>query len=351
MKARASFEAGEISTERLRAVEDDAIQDIVRMQEALGLRAATDGEFRRRSWQMDFIHQLGGLSSAPGEEQNFAFRRTDGSTIVPPMGDVRVTGKITLDETIFGDHFASLQAMAASALPKLTIPSLNQVYLRGGRGMVDRSVYPDLDEFWHDLVAAYREELRGLHALGCAYLQLDDVSIAVLNDPAQRDRMAQLGEDGDHIHLLFIRRLNEVLAGRPPGMTVTTHLCRGNYRSSWAAQGSYDFVAEPLFSELEVDGFFLEFDDERSGGFEPLRFVPKGRMVVLGLVTTKRGELESKDELKRRIEEASRHVPLEQLCLSPQCGFASASEGNDLTYEQQVAKLRLVVETAEEVWG
>jgi methionine synthase II (cobalamin-independent) len=340
-----------MSREDLRAVEDDAIRTVVRMQEDIGLQSATDGEFRRRSWQMDFIHRLGGMSAAPGAEQNFEFQRADGSTVVPPMGEVHVSGTIALEETIFGDHFRSLQAIVTSALPKLTIPSLNQIYLRGGRGMIDRSVYPDLDGFWDDLVAAYREEIRRLSALGCRYLQLDDVSIAVLNDPAMRGRMTRLGEDGEHLHLVFIRRLNEVLAGRPAGMAITTHLCRGNFRSAWAAEGSYDFVAEPLFSELEVDGFFLEFDDERSGGFEPLRFVPKGRMVVLGLVTTKRGELETIDELKRRIEEASRYVPVEQLCLSPQCGFASASEGNNLTYGQQVAKLRLVVETAQDVWS
>jgi len=217
--------------------------------------------------------------------------------------------------------------------------------------LADEKVYPDPDEFWHDLAAAYADEIARLHALGCTYLQLDDTSLAYLNDPAQRRTMAERGEDAEHLHEAYIRHLNEALAGRPTGLTVTTHMCRGNYRSSWAAEGGYDFVAEALFSELAVDGFFLEYDDERSGGFEPLRFVPEGKLVVLGLVTTKRGALEDKDTLKRRIDEASTYVPLEQLCLSPQCGFSSTVEGNTLSYEQEVAKLELIVSVAEDVWG
>ncbi len=321
------------------------------MQEGLGLRAATDGEFRRLSWQMDFISQLGGIGHAPGGEQNFAFTRADGETIVLPMGEIRVEGRIALEHTIFGEDFASLTSMTTSAVPKITLPSPNQIYLRGGRGMIDRGAYADLDEFWSDVVAAYLEEVRRLHDLGCTYLQLDDVGLAVLSDPAMRERMTRLGEDGEKLHLTFVRRLNEALAGKPAGMAITVHLCRGNYRSAWAAQGSYDFVAEAAFGELDVDGLFLEYDDARSGGFEPLRLVPRGKAVVLGLVTTKRGELESKDELKRRIEAASRYVPLDQLCLSPQCGFSSTQEGNDLTRDHQIAKLCLVVETAQEVWG
>ena len=236
--------------------------------------------------------------------------------------------------------------------PKLTIPSPSMVHYRGGRASIDPALYPDLDAFWSDLTAAYAEEVRRLGKLGCTYLQLDDTSLAYMNDPEQREYVASIGGEPDRQHVEYIHHINEALAARPPGMSVTTHLCRGNYRSSWAASGGYDFVAEALFSELEVDGFFLEYDDERSGTFEPLRFVPKGeKQVVLGLVTTKRGELESKDELKRRIEEASRYVPLDQLCLSPQCGFASTSEGNALTEDEQAAKLRLIVEVAAEVWG
>jgi 5-methyltetrahydropteroyltriglutamate--homocysteine methyltransferase len=225
------------------------------------------------------------------------------------------------------------------------------VHYRGGRAAVDESVYPDLDAFWSDLVAAYSAEVRGLYDLGCRYLQFDDTSLAYLNDPKQRERMAAQGSDAEHLHESYIRHINEALGRRPDGMAVTTHMCRGNFRSSWVAEGGYDFVAEALFNELQVDGFFLEYDDARSGGFEPLRFVPKDKLVVLGLVTTKRGELEQKDELKRRIDEATKHVPLDQLCLSPQCGFSSTVEGNQLTYDEEVAKLRLIVETAQEVWG
>ena len=225
------------------------------------------------------------------------------------------------------------------------------VHYRGGRAAIDPTVYPDLDGFWSDLTAAYAAQVRGLAALGCTYLQLDDTSLAYLNDPEQRALVASRGGDAEHQHEQYIRIINAALADRPEGLHVTTHMCRGNFRSSWAAEGSYDFVAEALFGGLEVDGFFLEFDDERSGGFEPLRFVPPGKQVVLGLVTTKRGALEDKDQLKRRIDEAAKHVPLDQLCLSPQCGFSSTVEGNELTYDEQVAKLRLVVETASEVWG
>ncbi len=225
------------------------------------------------------------------------------------------------------------------------------VHYRGGRAAIDPAVYPNDEEFWTDLSAAYADQVKALGDLGCTYLQLDDTSLAYLNDPAQRAELTARGDDAEHQHLRYIRQINAALADRPAGMRVTTHMCRGNYRSSWAAEGSYDFVAEALFTELEVDGFFLEYDDERSGGFAPLRFVPSGKMVVLGLVTTKRGELESKDDLKRRIDEASRYVPLEQLCLSPQCGFSSTVEGNVLTLDEEMAKLRLVVETAAEVWG
>jgi 5-methyltetrahydropteroyltriglutamate--homocysteine methyltransferase len=244
-----------------------------------------------------------------------------------------------------------LRSTVTRATPKLTIPSPSMVHYRGGGAFIDESVYPDVDAFWADLSAAYAEEVRRLGELGCTYLQFDDTSLAYLNDPSQRAELAARGDDGERQHLRYIRQINESLAGRPDGMTVTTHLCRGNFRSSWVASGGYDHVAEALFNELDVDGYFLEYDDERSGGFEPLRFVPKRKQVVLGLVTTKRGRLETKDDLKRRLEEASRHVPLEQLCLSPQCGFSSTVEGNALTYDEQLAKLRLVVETAQEVWG
>jgi 5-methyltetrahydropteroyltriglutamate--homocysteine methyltransferase len=349
LAARADFAAGRIGAAQLRETEDEAIRAVVAMQEDIGLQAATDGEFRRASWHMDFIYQLGGVSKAPG---NLAVRfQNPSGTIEFTPAAIHVGGKIRISQTIFERDFGFLQSAVTTALPKLTIPSPNMVHYRGGPAALDPAVYPDIEEFWTDLAAAYADEVARLGALGCRYLQLDDTSLAYLNDPAQRAEIAGRGEDAEHLHLRYIRQVNAAIAGRPDGMAVTTHMCRGNFRSSWAAQGGYDFVAEALFSELAVDGFFLEYDDERSGGFEPLRFVPPGKMVVLGLVTTKRGALESKDALKRRIDEAARHVPLDQLCLSPQCGFSSTVEGNVLSQDEQAAKLRLIVETAREVWG
>jgi 5-methyltetrahydropteroyltriglutamate--homocysteine methyltransferase len=236
-------------------------------------------------------------------------------------------------------------------MAKQTIPSPNMVHYRGGPASIDPKVYPDIEEFWSDLAAAYADEVARLAALGCRYLQFDDTSLAYLNDPAQRADIAARGEDAEHMHLRYIRQVNAALADRPAGLTVTTHLCRGNFRSSWAASGGYDFVAEALFGELTVDGFFLEYDDPRSGGFEPLRFIPPGKMVVLGLVTTKTGALEDPDLLRRRIDQASKYVPLDQLALSGQCGFSSTVEGNVLTYDQQRAKLELIVQVARDVWG
>jgi methionine synthase II (cobalamin-independent) len=334
----------------LREVEDEAVRAAVRMQEEIGLHAATDGEFRRASWHMDFIYQLGGVTRIPEERITVHFHSDEGDLDAVFSG-MHVDGRLGLDRTIFGDDFVFLRDTVTTAVPKLTIPSPSMVHYRGDRASIDSSIYPDLDSFWADLTAAYREEVRRLGELGCTYLQLDDTSLAYMNDPAQREYVASIGGDADRQHVEYIHHINEALAGRPEGMAVTTHMCRGNFKSSWVAEGGYDFVAEALFNELEVDGFFMEWDDERSGGFEPLRFLPKGKVVVLGLVTTKRGELESKDELKRRIEEAARFTDVEQLCLSPQCGFASTSEGNDLTVEQQAAKLRLIVEVAAEVWG
>src|SRR5215210_710899 len=349
LKAREDFAAGRVSAEDLRSAEDGAIRDVVRMQEEVGLQSATDGEFRRASWHMDFIYGLGGVEKA-SDNMSVQFRNAEGTIEFTPAA-LRVEEKVHLRHTIFGDDFLALKAMVTAATPKLTIPSPSMVHYRGGRAAIDEGVYTDLDEFWGDLAAAYAEEIRALGALGCTYLQLDDTSLAYLNDPRQREHIARLGGDAEHQHETYIRTINRALAGRPAGMTVTTHMCRGNFRSSWVAEGGYDFVAEALFNELAVDGFFLEYDDARSGGFEPLRFVPRGKLVVLGLVTTKRGELEAKDDLKRRIAEAARFVPLEQLCLSPQCGFSSTVEGNALSYEQQVDKLHLIVETTQEVWG
>jgi 5-methyltetrahydropteroyltriglutamate--homocysteine methyltransferase len=351
LTARARYAAGDIDDEALRAAEDQAVRDVVAMQRDVGLRTATDGEFRRASWHMDFIYQLDGVRKAEGEIT--VPMRNEAGVMEFTSAAMRVDGKIGTGRPIFGEHFTFVaEAVAGTGLtPKLTIPSPSMVHYRGGPASIDPDVYPDEEEFWADLTTAYAEQLRMVADLGCTYLQLDDVSLAYLNDPRQRDRVATWGGDGEHLHEHYIRQLNRVLASKPDGMTVTTHLCRGNFRSSWAAEGGYDFVAEALFGELAVDGFFLEYDDERSGTFEPLRFVRPDAKVVLGLVTTKRGTLESKDELKRRVDEASRYVPLDRLCISPQCGFSSTAEGNRLTYDEQVAKLRLLVETAAEIWA
>ncbi len=349
LAAREGFAAGRIPAEQLRAAEDAAIADVVRMQENVGLQSATDGEFRRASWHMDFIYQLGGIGQAPGN-LSVKFHNPAGDIEYTPAA-LTVTRKVGLDHTIFGPDFGYLKSVVTTAVPKQTIPSPNMVHYRGGPAMIDPAVYPDIEEFWTDLAAAYADEVARLAALGCTYLQFDDTSLAYLNDPVQRAEIAARGDDAEHLHLRYIRQVNAALAGKPGGMAVTTHLCRGNFQSSWAASGSYDFVAEALFGELNVDGFFLEFDDERSGGFEPLRFVPPGKMVVLGLVTTKRGQLENPDDLKRRIGEAARFVPLEQLCLSGQCGFSSTVEGNALSYDEEVAKLELIVKVAADVWG
>jgi 5-methyltetrahydropteroyltriglutamate--homocysteine methyltransferase len=355
LRARDDFAAGRIGPDDLRGIEDAAIREVVRMQRETGLSSATDGEFRRESWHMDFIYQLGGIEKVQDDTIRVAFHNEQKTyEWAPPSA--HVVAPLGLTHTIFGEAFSFLadtvQADPGPAvLPKLTIPSPSMVHYRGGRSAIDESVYPDLDGFWADLTAVYAEQIRRLYGLGCRYLQLDDTSLAYVNDPAQRQHVAEIGGDPEHQHEKYIANINRALAGRPADLAVTTHMCRGNNQSMWAAEGGYEFVAEALFSELEVDGFFCEWDDERSGGFEPLRFVPKGKRVVLGLVTTKRGELERKDDLKRRISEAARFVDIDQLCLSPQCGFSSTKEGNDLTPQQQWAKLALIVETAQEVWG
>jgi len=351
LQARDDFAAGKIGAEELRGVEDAAIREIVAKQKDVGLRDATDGEFRRESWHMDFIYQLGGIEQVRDDTIKVAFHNKEKTyEWAPPSA--HVNAPLKLEHTIFGEAFSFLRDTAGEGVrPKLTIPSPSMVHYRGGRSAIDEKVYPDLEKFWDDLTGAYAEEVRRLYDLGCRYLQLDDTSLAYMNDPEQRRHVAEIGGDPEHQHEKYIANINKAIANRPADMAITTHMCRGNNQSMWAAEGGYEFVAEALFNRLEVDGFFCEWDDERSGGFEPLRFVPKGKRVVLGLVTTKRGELESKDALKRRIEEASKYIDVDQLCLSPQCGFSSTKEGNDLSQEQQWAKLRMIVEVAEDVWG
>jgi 5-methyltetrahydropteroyltriglutamate--homocysteine methyltransferase len=348
LAAREDAARGAISRERLREIENDAIRDAVALQEGIGLQGVTDGEMRRGSWHMDFLYQISGVTKAQDPTQ-IKFNNAAGGTQFTPAA-LRVTGKLKLTHTIFGDDFLFLKSVA-KATPKLTIPAPSLINYRGGRAAIDTDVYPDMAEFWHDVGEVFADEVQALGALGCTYLQIDDTSLAYLNDPKQREYITQMGGSGENQHLTYIESFNAAVSRKPADMVVCTHLCRGNFRSSWVASGGYDYVAEALFTQLNVDGFFLEFDDERSGGFAPLRFVPKGKYVVLGLVTSKRGELEQKDELKRRLDDASKFIPLDQLCLSPQCGFSSTVDGNSLTVDQQKAKLQLVVDTAREVWG
>ncbi len=346
--ARQKHRAGKLSAAELREAEDYAVRDVVRMQEQIGFQAVTDGELRRGAWHMDFLYQIGGISRT---ESPLTLRfHGESGDIEFTTSALKVTGALRHEKTIFGADFAFLKSVTR-ATPKITIPSPSMVHYRGGAAAVDRSVYPDLDVFWKDLETAYASQIAALADLGCTYLQLDDTSLAYLNDPAQREHVCGLGGDPANLHLVYIDLINGALARRPPAMTVCVHLCRGNFRSCWIASGGYDHVAEALFNRLDVDGFLLEYDDERSGGFEPLRFVPRGKQVVLGLLTSKRGALEEKDELKRRIDAAARFVDLDQISLSPQCGFASTADGNTLTAAEQWLKLERVAETAREVWG
>jgi 5-methyltetrahydropteroyltriglutamate--homocysteine methyltransferase len=347
-EAREAHKRGQINAAQLRAAEDAAVRDVVRLQEDVGLQGVSDGELRRGSWHMDFLYQVGGVTRY---EQNLKvqFHNEKGDIEFTPSS-LKVTDRLKLEKTIFGEDFAFLKSVTKNT-PKLTIPAPSMMHYRGGKSVIDEAVYPDIEQFWADLKQVYHAEVQGLAKLGCTYLQMDDTSLAYLNDPTQRDYVGKLGGDAKNQHLIYIDLINGALAGKPANMTVCTHLCRGNYRSSWVASGGYDYVAEALFNELDVNGFFLEYDDERSGGFEPLRFVPKGKYVVLGLITSKRAALEKKDDIKRRLDAAAKFVPLDQICLSPQCGFSSTLEGNAVTLDDQIAKLRLVVEVAREVWG
>jgi methionine synthase II (cobalamin-independent) len=351
LRAREDFAAGLINGTQLRETEDAAIASIIAKQGEAGLKTATDGELRRESWHMDFIYQLGGITKVQDSTIKVAFHNKDKNfEWAPPSA--HVTAPITLRHTIFEDAFTFLRDNASAAqTPKITIPSPSMVHYRGGREAIDKNVYPDLAQFWDDLARAYAQEIQRLYDLGARYIQLDDTSMAYVNDPKQREHIAAIGGDPNHQHETYIATMNKALANRPSDLTVTVHTCRGNNQSMWAAEGSYDFVADSLFNNLNVDGFFCEWDDERSGGFGPLRYLPKGKRVVLGVMTTKKGELESKDYLKRRVEEAAKYADVSQLCISGQCGFSSTKEGNDLTQDQQWAKLALLVETAGEIWA
>ena len=347
LAARDRFQRGEIPREELRAAEDAAIRDVVRFQEEVGLQAVTDGEFRRTYFHIDFLEQLEGVETRGGMPVQFRTATGTGDFAPPVM---YVTTKVRHVRPIQVDDFTFLKSVTRR-MPKLTIPSPTMLHFRGGREAISREAYPALEPFFHDVAAAYRAEIRALAEAGCTYLQLDDTNLAYLCDADMREAARRRGDDPNELPRRYARLINAAIAQRPAGMTVCIHLCRGNFRSAWAAEGGYEPVAEVLFNDLAVDGYFLEYDDARSGDFSPLRFVPSGKIVVLGLVSSKVAVLESKEELTRRIDEAARYIPLEQLCLSPQCGFSSTVHGNEITPEVQGAKLRLIVETARDVWG
>jgi 5-methyltetrahydropteroyltriglutamate--homocysteine methyltransferase len=339
---------GEISRDELAAVEDDAIRAVVRLQEDVGLEGITDGEQRRTYFHVDFLEQLDGVEARGGLSSRFHTATGKEVDFAPPV--LHVTGAVRHPRPIQLADFRFLRA-ATARTPKVTIPSPTMLHFRGGRGAISREAYPDLDAFYGDVAACYRDELRQLGDAGCTYVQLDDTNLAYLCDPRMREGARARGDDPDELPRRYARLINAAIAGRPPGMTVCVHMCRGNFRSAWVAEGSYEAVAEVVFGECAVDAYFLEYDDARSGDFRPLRFVPRDKVVVLGLVTTKVGELESTADLARRIDEAARFVPLDRLCLSPQCGFSSTVHGNDIARASQEAKLRLVVDTARQVWG
>jgi len=346
-EARARFKAGTLDAEALREIENRAIADAVRRQESIGLESVTDGEFRRDWWHLDFLACLDGVTLRENPGPKF---KIEGQSEQPPIATV--TGRIACSRPVMADHFAFLKSVTAKT-PKMTIPSPSMLHLRGGRAAISKEIYPDLDEFWDDVAVAYRAAIRHLAAAGCRYLQLDDVAFAYLCDPRIQANCRANGDDPESLPQTYARAINAALADRPRDMRVTIHTCRGNFKSAWVAQGAYDLVVDAMFS-TDVDGYFMEFDSARAGGFEPLRALERSgdraKKVVLGLVTTKLGELESKDALKRRIDEAARFVPLDRLCLSPQCGFSSTHHGNALSQDDQWRKLERVVEVAREVW-
>jgi len=344
-EARQKHERGEIDAAALRAIEDREIVALIAKQEAVGLKSITDGEYRRASWQTDFLTALDGVEAYRGERK-FKFKGPQPRPIL-----LRLKGKLgRVDGHPMIEHFRFVQANTR-ATPKMTIPSPSTLHFRYGREAVPESIYPTMEEFYVDLGKAYAKVVRAFADAGCRYLQLDEVNLAYLCDPALREQVRARGDDPAALPMIYAGMINAAMSDVPSDMTITMHLCRGNFRSTFVASGGYEPVAEILFDTIKVHGYFMEYDSERAGGFEPLRFVPKGKTVVLGLVTSKSGALESKDVLKRRIDEAAKFVPLEQLALSPQCGFASTEDGNTLSEDEQWAKLRMIVEVAEEVWG
>jgi len=348
LEARAQKAKGEITPAQLRTVEDEAIAEIVKFQQDLGLKSITDGEFRRTYFHIDFLEQLGGVKT----DVPVTIRKPDGSEeLAPPV--IRVIDKVRHAKDIQKADFEYLKSqVSAGRTPKVTIPSPTMLHFRGGRAGISKEAYPELEpSFYDDVARAYGDELRSLHAAGCRYVQMDDTNLAYLCDEKMREAARQRGDDPDELPHRYAKFINKVVAQKPQGMLLAMHLCRGNFKSTHAAAGNYEPVAEALLKEMDIDAYFMEYDDERSGDFRPLRYLPKGKTVVLGLVTTKFGQLEDKDALKRRIEEAAKYAPMEQLALSPQCGFSSTVHGNLIAVEDQRNKLRLVVETAREMWG
>jgi len=345
LEAREQAAKAELSAEQLRAIEDRAIAEVVRMQEDVGLQSITDGEFRRAYFHIDFLEQLSGVKT----EVPVTITKSDGTQeLAPPV--MRVTDKVKHSKNI---QLADYQYLASQTqrTPKVSIPSPTMLHFRGGRAGISKAHYPELEPFYQDVADAYGAELRSLAAAGCRYVQMDDTNLAYLCDEKMREAARARGDDPNELPHRYADFINRVVTQKPAGMTLAVHLCRGNFKSTWAAQGGYEPVAEALLSEMKVDAYFLEYDDARSGDFRPLRFLPKGKVLVLGLISTKLGVLENKDAILRRIEEASRYAPLDQLALSPQCGFSSTFHGNNLAFSQQAQKLRLVVEIAGEVWG
>ena len=342
--ARTKRATGEITPAQLKAVEDAEITRLVAKQEAIGLRGVTDGEFRRSWWHYDFLAGLDGVELV-SVAQGLQFKGTE-----TKAEGLHVHGKIDFTDHPMIDHFRFLKSVA-KATPKMTIPSPTALHYRGGRQAIEKSVYPEMEAFFEDLGKAYAKAVRAFGEAGCTYLQLDEVFVAYLCDAAQRDYLRGRGDDPDRLLHIYADLVNAAVSGRTPGMTISMHLCRGNFRSTWMAQGGYEPVADVLFNKMGVDAYFMEYDSERAGGFEPLRMLPKNKHAVLGIMTSKTGALESKDQLKRRLDEASKFTSLDQLCLSPQCGFASTEEGNLLAEEEQWAKLARCVEVAKEVWG
>jgi 5-methyltetrahydropteroyltriglutamate--homocysteine methyltransferase len=353
LRAREQRQKGERSEEALRDIEDRCIRGVAKLQEEIGLQGITDGEYRRTIWHADFLRQIEGVSvkegAAAGDGVARKFRSGDREIARSPTR-FYTTGHLKRNRGFETENFKYL-ASVTDRTPKLCIPSPTILHMRGGRAAIDEQAYPNIENFYADLARVYSEEIHALADVGCTYLQLDDPNMAYLCDEKMRESVRHIGEDPDRLPHTYAKLINECIKDRPANMTVCMHICRGNFRSAWAAEGGYDPVAEILFNEFKLDGFFLEYDSPRAGSFAPLRFVPKDKKIVLGLVTTKSGDMESADELKRRIDEASRYVPLEQLALSPQCGFSSTVLGNNITVDAEIAKLSLVVRVAREVWG